>query len=284
MAIAVSDRAVAEIKKAAGARATTPEGAARRHPRRRLHRLLLPVRVVGQEPRAEDKVLAFEDGAVRVFVDPKSYIYLDGSTLEYADHDDGPGLQVQEPERERDVRLRRERPVLRRPVMICWSCQHEAGTAPLCAACGALQPPDDGADLFAVLGLPARYRGRSGGGGGRVQGLSRQVHPDRFATADPRARRASLARTVQLNDAWRTLKDPVRRAEYLLARAGIDIGEQAADARRRGEATTEVAAPPAFLIEILELNDELARGAARGRRGRRSRSWPRRCGRARATR
>ena len=36
------------------------------------------------EPRPEDKVLSFEDGQVRVFVDPKSFIYLDGSTLEYA--------------------------------------------------------------------------------------------------------------------------------------------------------------------------------------------------------
>ena len=62
--IAVTDTAVAEIEKAARRSArTTPEGAARRHPRRRLHGLLLPVRVVGQEPRAEDKVLAFEDGA-----------------------------------------------------------------------------------------------------------------------------------------------------------------------------------------------------------------------------
>ena len=84
MAIAVSDRAVAEIKKAAGrARARAPKG------------LRVGIRGGGctgfsylfewsdQEPRAEDKVLAFEDGAVRVFVDPKSFIYLDGSTLEY---------------------------------------------------------------------------------------------------------------------------------------------------------------------------------------------------------
>ena len=41
--------------------------------------------------------------------------------------------------------------------MICWSCQKQAGAGPLCAACGALQPPDDAADLFAVLGLPERY-------------------------------------------------------------------------------------------------------------------------------
>src|SRR3954464_8266323 len=84
MAIAVTDKAVAEIKKAAATRATVPKG------------LRVGIRGGGctgfsylfewsdVEPRAEDKVLSFEDGTVRVFVDPKSFIYLDGSTLEYA--------------------------------------------------------------------------------------------------------------------------------------------------------------------------------------------------------
>jgi len=48
----------------------------------------------------------------------------------------------------------------------------------------------------------------------RFRELSRRFHPDRFAKADPRARRASLQRSVQLNEAWRTLRDPVRRADY----------------------------------------------------------------------
>ena len=83
MAIAVTDRAVAEIKKAAAGRANPPKG------------LRVGIRGGGctgfsylfewsdAEPRPEDKVLSFEDGAVRVFVDLKSYLYLDGSTLGY---------------------------------------------------------------------------------------------------------------------------------------------------------------------------------------------------------
>ena len=97
MAIAVSDRAVAEIKKAAGQRATVPKG------------LRVGIRGGGctgfsylfewsdTEPRAEDKVLAFEDGAVRVFIDPKSYIYLDGSTLEYQTTMMGRGFKFTNP-------------------------------------------------------------------------------------------------------------------------------------------------------------------------------------------
>ena len=49
------------------------------------------------EPRAEDKVLSFEDGAVRVFVDPKSFIYLDGSTLDYATSMMGRGFKLVNP-------------------------------------------------------------------------------------------------------------------------------------------------------------------------------------------
>ena len=97
MAIAVSDRAIAEIKKTAGQRATLPK------------RLRVGIRdgdCTGfsylfewsdQEPRPEDKVLAYEDGTVRVFVDPKSFIYLDGSTLEYQTTMMGRGFKFTNP-------------------------------------------------------------------------------------------------------------------------------------------------------------------------------------------
>jgi iron-sulfur cluster assembly protein len=84
MAISVSPRAIEEIGKAAAKREKRPTG------------LRVGIRGGGctgfsylfewadTEPRAEDKVLSFEDGKVRVFVDPKSAIYLEGSTLDYA--------------------------------------------------------------------------------------------------------------------------------------------------------------------------------------------------------
>jgi len=84
MAIEVSSRAIEEIKKAAQKRPTVPKG------------LRVGIRGGGctgfsymfewsdSEPRPEDKVLAYEEGKVRVFVDPKSYVFLDGSTLDYA--------------------------------------------------------------------------------------------------------------------------------------------------------------------------------------------------------
>jgi molecular chaperone HscB len=138
--------------------------------------------------------------------------------------------------------------------VICWSCEKDAGTGVLCGSCGALQPPDAAADHFAVLGVARRYELDVGELEARYKDLSRKVHPDRFARADPRARRASLQRTVQLNEAWRTLKDPVRRAEYLLELAG---GRKMASAGSVGS-EDDRAVPPALLMEALERREELA--------------------------
>jgi len=97
MAVEVTERAVNEIKKASSARASRPKG------------LRVGIRGGGctgfsylfewsdSEPRPEDKVLAFEDGTVRVFIDPKSYVYLDGSTLEYSTSLMGRGFKFVNP-------------------------------------------------------------------------------------------------------------------------------------------------------------------------------------------
>jgi iron-sulfur cluster assembly protein len=97
MAIAVTERAIAEIRKAGASRPQRPQG------------LRVGIRGGGctgfsylfewsdAEPRAEDKVLSFEDDQVRVFIDPKSYIYLDGSTLEFATTMMGRGFKFVNP-------------------------------------------------------------------------------------------------------------------------------------------------------------------------------------------
>jgi molecular chaperone HscB len=153
--------------------------------------------------------------------------------------------------------MRRERPVL-----ICWSCEKEAGPGALCAACGAPQPVSThGAreDHFAVLGVARAYEVDVAALEARYKELSRKLHPDRFARADARARKASLQRTVQLNEAWRALKEPLKRAEYLLELGGVKLATDDGGARSGG-----VAAPPALLMEILELREELAEARAAG--------------------
>jgi len=139
--------------------------------------------------------------------------------------------------------------------MICWSCEKDAGVAALCAACGAPQPVSThGAreDYFAVLGVELRFDLDAALLEARYKELSRKLHPDRFAKADPQARRAALQRTVQLNEAWRALKEPLKRAEYLLELGGVKLASDDGGARAGG-----VAASPALLMEILELREEL---------------------------
>lgn len=133
--------------------------------------------------------------------------------------------------------------------MICWSCERAPGAGITCSHCGAILPPDAKADFFAVFGVERRFDLDLADLEARYRDLSRKLHPDRFAMADPRARRASLQRSVQLNQAWRTLKDPFGRAEYLLSLSGVTL-------------PSDVPAP--LLMETLELREELGEARAAG--------------------
>jgi molecular chaperone HscB len=147
--------------------------------------------------------------------------------------------------------------------MICWSCEKAAGDGALCVACGAIQSPDPKADYFRVLGVPQAFSVDMAELERRYKEATKLLHPDRFARADARARRASLERSVQLNEAWQALKDPVRRAEYLLSLHGVDIGERAGGGRPdQSGAHVTLPVPQALLMEVLELREALAEAQA----------------------
>jgi molecular chaperone HscB len=153
--------------------------------------------------------------------------------------------------------------------MICWSCEKNAGDELLCASCGAIQAPDPKADHFRVFGIARAYALDLADLERRYKELTKVLHPDRFARADERARRASLKRSIQLNEAWRTLKDPVRRAEYLLALSGWEVGGEGGTSRREaGGERVRLPVAPALLMEILELRETLAEARAAGDHGR----------------
>lgn len=81
----------------------------------------------------------------------------------------------------------------------------------------------------------------------RHRELSRALHPDRHAAAGAAERRMALGRAIEVNAAFRVLKDPVRRAEALLARLGVASGEG-----------KEPPASPALLMEVMERREALA--------------------------
>ena len=76
-------------------------------------------------------------------------------------------------------------------------------------------------DYFAFLGVPRKLNLDAADLERRFRSLSRQFHPDFFYNASPAERRASLERSSYLNDAYRTLRNPIARAEYLLGLEGF---------------------------------------------------------------
>jgi len=90
--------------------------------------------------------------------------------------------------------------------------------------------------------------------------LSRRLHPDMFAQAESQERAWSLEQSSLLNDAYRTLKDPIKRTEYLLRLEGVELEEQSKQATERARATGELkqqVVPPDLLEEVFELNMHL---------------------------
>ena len=86
---------------------------------------------------------------------------------------------------------------------------------------------------------------------------SRKLHPDRFASQPLEAQQNALAASSQLNDAYRTLRDPILRTEYLLSLQGIQLEEQsraATDAAKASGTEKKQVAPPDLLEEAFELN------------------------------
>lgn len=134
--------------------------------------------------------------------------------------------------------------------MICWSCQREAGTGPLCTACGAVQPARPGASYFEVLGLPASYFLEASAIEERFKDLNKKLHPDRFAQKDPRERRMSLEWTTQVNDAYRALKDPLKRGLYFVKQQGIDVEKESGKGAM-------ARLPPDFLMQTMEDREAL---------------------------
>ncbi|MGF1641611.1 MAG: Fe-S protein assembly co-chaperone HscB [Rhodospirillales bacterium] len=105
----------------------------------------------------------------------------------------------------------------------CWSCRGPVdGTALFCPICGAVQPPGR-ADHFARLALAVGFDIDVATLDRRYFDGQRLLHPDRFATRSPRERALSQRQAVCLNEAYETLKDPLRRADYLVHLKGAGV-------------------------------------------------------------
>ena len=140
----------------------------------------------------------------------------------------------------------------------CWSCG-DMRAAHFCSACGKVQPPRP-VDYFSFFGLPRRLNLDTARLEREFYELSRRLHPDLAARADRREQEWSLQQSSLLNDAYRTLKNPVKRTRYLLQLEGLHLEEQSKTATEKARAAGEMkkqVVPPGLLEEVFELNMQL---------------------------
>jgi molecular chaperone HscB len=134
-------------------------------------------------------------------------------------------------------------------LQVCRDC---GGGAPVdvhfCPQCTKILSLGRHGDYFTFMGLPRRLNLETADLEQRFRSLSRQFHPDFFYNATPAERRASLERSSYLNDAYRTLRNPVTRLQYVLQIEGL---------APQGPAEASRQVPPALLEEVFALNEEL---------------------------
>lgn len=100
---------------------------------------------------------------------------------------------------------------------------------------------------FELLGLPLAYRVDPAGLESAYRALQSRVHPDRFAAATEAERRVAMQWATRANEAYRTLRDPVDRARYVLLLKGFDTYEE-----------SNTAMPADFLMQQMEWREAVA--------------------------
>lgn len=120
----------------------------------------------------------------------------------------------------------------------CWSCGNSVEQIHFCENCHSLQPPTT--EYYDFFGLEHRLDLDLEELERRYYALSRRLHPDVYFRRSPRERQFSLDATAILNDAYRTLRDPIARAGYLLKQNGLEPGD--------GKV------PPELIEEVFEWN------------------------------
>src|ERR1700683_1027369 len=127
----------------------------------------------------------------------------------------------------------------------CWSCKAATNSAQFCPACGKIQPLPRDTSYFALFGLREKLGIDGDALEQRFHKLSWKLHPDNFVRADEFERNLSLECSSELNDAYRTLSDPLTRVEYLLEEV-FELNEsldELREARESGEGVTELRGP-----------------------------------------
>jgi molecular chaperone HscB len=129
---------------------------------------------------------------------------------------------------------------------LCLTCGKHTARQLACTGCGVVaSAPTREADYFSLFGLPRKLALDVDDLGARYYALSRRFHPDLWHDSPPAEREASVRTTAIVNNAYQTLKDPVRRALYWLSLHGESLGR---DNER---------VPPALAAQVFEVQEKL---------------------------
>lgn len=133
-------------------------------------------------------------------------------------------------------------------VIACWSCKGPVSKAtPFCDTCGAVQPPGQ-VNHFQRMGLPVSFDVRVADLDQRYFDLQRHLHPDRFATRSAREKNLSQLQAIAINDSYEILKEPLKRADYLVHLKGTEVLPEGCNLVNDAE----------LLMESMELREALA--------------------------
>jgi len=134
----------------------------------------------------------------------------------------------------------------------CLRCEAELISPIVCDGCRSLFPLSASADYFDLLGTPKRYAVDATKLTAAFRALARSVHPDRFTREPDEVRALATRLSAELNQAFSVLKDPVRRADYMLERAGGPSAAQMRDV------------PGNLLAEVMMLREEIDEARSAG--------------------
>ncbi|KAK3278711.1 hypothetical protein CYMTET_13359 [Cymbomonas tetramitiformis] len=129
-------------------------------------------------------------------------------------------------------------------VNACWSCgsRRDVSTHFFCASCGVILPPSPESNYFEVLNMPPIYDVDQDDISTKLRTLQLQLHPDRFSSKSKEEQGMAENQSALVNEAVAVLRSPLRRAQYMLQGAGIEVGEG-------HEGTIE---DPELLMEVME--------------------------------
>lgn len=133
-------------------------------------------------------------------------------------------------------------------VIACWSCKGPVSrVTPFCETCGAVQPPGQ-ANHYERMGLELSFDVDGADLDQRYFDAQRHLHPDRFATKSAQEKALSQQQATAINDAYETLKEPLKRADYLVHLMGMDVLPEGCNLVNDTE----------LLMESMELREALA--------------------------